>query len=230
MRLMDKTRLGASRGEPAAPQAKEPARSGGGGRKVGRKPQGQDRTSGGFLDGQVLIAMPGIGDPRFERSVLMICVHDDGQAMAISLNRPLDGLTVPGLLQKLGMQADLVPPSPVLFGGPVEKVKGFVLHSDDYANDGSTQPVCEGVALTDTRDVLDALGDEMRRPRRWILALGYAGWGPGQLERELKEGVWLTCEPDDGLLFDHDYDAKWTRALGKIGVSAERLSPEAGRA
>ena len=226
---MDKTRPGASQADHGPSQPTEPTRVVG---ARAARPRARSRAKGGrgYLDGQMLIAMPGIGDPRFERAVLMVCAHDNAQAMGIVLNRPLDGLTVPGLLQKLGMDADSVPPSSVLSGGPVERVKGFVVHSDDYAGDVSTVPVCDGVSLTDTRDVLDAIGDEMRRPRRWVLALGYAGWGPGQLENELREGVWLTCEPDDGLVFDHDYDGKWTRALAKIGVTADRLSPEAGRA
>ena len=227
---MDKSRPGASARERGASQPAEPGPAVGGGAVPRRRTRARKGSSASFLDGQVLIAMPGIGDERFERSVLLVCTHTDSQAMAIVLNRPLDGVTVPGLLQKLGMEVDRVPPAPVLAGGPVEKVKGFVMHSDDYVGDISTVPVCDGVALTDTRDVLDALGDEMRRPRRWVMALGYAGWGPGQLEYELREGVWLTCPADDGLVFDHDYDSKWSRALAKIGVTPDRLSPQAGRA
>ena len=183
-----------------------------------------------FLNGRILIAMPGIGDPRFERSVLLICGHDAGHAMAIALNQPLDGLSVPGLLERLGLGHEGVPDAPVLFGGPVERERGYVLHSDDYAAAGSTVHVADGVALTDTREVLDALGDASRRPRRALLALGYAGWGPGQLESELRQGVWLTCDADEELLFGADYAGKWTQSLAKIGVSPERLSPQAGRA
>lgn len=212
-------------------------------RSDGREPEkgGPEPPAGGapdpapalaseFLEGRLLIAMPGIDDPRFERTVLMVCVHDDGQAMAIALNRPLEGLTVKGLLGKLGLQAADAPDTAVLFGGPVETVRGYVLHTDDYSTAGSTLRVAPGVALTDTREVLDALTDADRRPRRFVLALGYAGWGGGQLERELQEGVWLACEPDEALLFDDDYDGKWTRALAKIGVTADRLSTQAGRA
>ena len=130
-----------------------------------------------FLEGRLLIAMPGIDDPRFDRAVLMVCVHDDGQAMAITLNRPLDGLTVKSLFSKLGIQTEGAPETAVLFGGPVETVRGYVLHTDDYTTSGSTLRVAPGVSLTDTREVLDALSDAERRPRRFALALGYAGRG-----------------------------------------------------
>ena len=183
-----------------------------------------------FLEGRLLIAMPGIDDPRFDRAVLMVCVHDDGQAMAITVNRPLEGLTVKSLFSRLGIQTEGAPETAVLFGGPVETVRGYVLHTDDYSTSASTLRVAPGVALTDTREVLDALTDADRRPRRFALALGYAGWGAGQLERELQEGVWLACEPDEDLLFGDDYEGKWTRALAKIGVTPDRLSVQAGRA
>ena len=183
-----------------------------------------------FLEGRLLIAMPGIDDPRFDRAVLMVCVHDDGQAMAITLNRPLDGLTVKSLFGKLGIQTDGAPDTAVLFGGPVGTVRGYVLHTDDYSTSGSTLRVAPGVGqgVQDLAGVGE--GDAERRPRRFALALGYAGWGAGQLERELQEGVWLACDPDEELLFGDDYDSKWTRALAKIGVTPDRLSTQAGRA
>jgi putative transcriptional regulator len=184
-----------------------------------------------FLSGRILIAMPGIDDPRFDRSILLICEHTDEMAMAIALNRPVDGLTLPDVLEKLQVKAPgEVPAEPVLFGGPVERERGRVLHTDDYECPGSTVPVADGVAMTSTREVLDAMGDSKLRPRRSILALGYAGWGPGQLERELQENVWLTCDPDEALLFEQDYEEKWGKALAKIGVSAGQLSSQSGRA
>lgn len=190
-----------------------------------------DSSNDRFLGGRVLIAMPGIDDPRFDRSILLICEHTDEMAMAIALNRPVDGLTLPDVLEKLNVKAGgAVPSEPVLFGGPVERERGRVLHTDDYECPGSTIPVTEGVAMTATREVLDAIGDARLRPRRSLLALGYAGWGPGQLERELQENVWLTCDPDEALLFGHDYDEKWAKALAKIGVSASQLSAQSGRA
>ncbi|MEI9965821.1 MAG: YqgE/AlgH family protein [Caulobacteraceae bacterium] len=174
--------------------------------------------------------MPNIGDPRFHRGVLLICIHDERQAMGIMLNRPFSGVTVPGLLRRLDLNAEGVPDAPVLFGGPMETERGYVIHTDDYVATGATLPVTDGVALTDTRDVLEAMADPTRRPRRSLLALGYAGWAPGQLEQELHQGAWLACDADDELVFGRDYDHKWTWALAKLGVTADRLSIEGGQA
>lgn len=183
------------------------------------------------LSGRLLIAMPGIGDPRFERALIFVCAHSEEHAMGLTVNRPLDGLNVPELLERLGVKSSITPPDQaVLAGGPVERERGFVLHTDDYATPDSTLPVGEGLALTATREVLEAMGDEMRRPRYSVLALGYAGWGAGQLETELKDNVWLTCDPDDELLFGSDHDGKWARALEKLGVDAAQLSSLSGRA
>lgn len=196
----------------------------------GDQPIGEDDDRE-TLAGQILIAMPGIDDPRFDRSILLICEHTEEMAMAIALNRPVDGLTLPDVLEKLKVKAQPgLGDEPVLFGGPVERERGRVLHTSDYDCPGSTVPVTEGVAMTATREVLDAMGDKSLRPRRSILALGYAGWGPGQLERELQSNVWLTCEPDEALLFGQDYETKWSRALAKIGVSPDQLSGQSGRA
>ena len=183
------------------------------------------------LAGRVLIAMPGIDDPRFERAVIFLCAHNPEHAMGLTINRPVDGLTVPDLLVRLGIEATITMPADlVLFGGPVERERGFVLHTSDYDTASATLDVGHGFSLTATRDVLEAMADERRRPRRSVLALGYAGWGGGQLERELQENVWLTCEPDEVLLFGDDHEHKWSRALAKIGVSPERLSTLTGRA
>jgi len=114
-------------------------------------------------------------------------------------------------------------------GGPVERERGFVLHSADYRGE-HTLDVRDGVALTATREVLEAMASHNGAPERSLLALGYAGWGAGQLEEEIKQNVWLTCEPDDGLIFDHDYEGKWARALAKLGIDPKFLSAEAGRA
>ena len=185
----------------------------------------------GSLAGSVLIAMPGIEDPRFERAVIFVCAHGDDHAMGLTLNRPLEGLTVSDLLGRLGVDGDAaLPEQPVLFGGPVERERGFVLHTDDYESEQGTIAVREGVSLTATRDVLQAMANAADRPRRSVLALGYAGWGPGQLEQELRENVWLTCEPDETLLFGGDHDHKWGAALAKIGVSAGSLSSLSGSA
>jgi putative transcriptional regulator len=185
---------------------------------------------GGFFSGQLLIAMPGISDPRFERALILICAHDEQHAMGVAVNRPVEGLTLPDLLARLDIKSSIVlPPDLVLMGGPVERERGFVVHTDDYMGEHSLE-VGAGLALTATREVLEAMANRQHQPRRAVLALGYAGWGASQLEDEIKENVWLTCEPDDALVFDADYDSKWARALAKIGVDPERLSAITGRA
>ena len=185
---------------------------------------------GGFFSGQLLIAMPGISDPRFERALILVCAHDEQHAMGVAVNRPVEGLTFPDLLTRLGVESHIVlPPDLVLMGGPVERERGFVVHTADYLGE-NTLEVGEGLALTATREVLEAIANRNHNPRRSFLALGYAGWGAGQLEDEIKENVWLTCGPDDELVFDAAYDSKWNRALAKIGVDPERLSSFSGRA
>jgi putative transcriptional regulator len=185
---------------------------------------------GGFFSGQLLIAMPGISDPRFERALILICAHDQEHAMGLALNRPIEGLTVPNLLDRLEIKSTItLPPDLVLVGGPVARERGFVLHTTDYQGEHSLR-VGPGVALTATREVLEAMAAANGAPTRSLLALGYAGWGTGQLENEIKENVWLTCEADDELIFGHDYGRKWSRALAKLGVDPERLGSAAGRA
>jgi putative transcriptional regulator len=184
-----------------------------------------------FLSGRLLIAMPGIEDPRFEQALILVCAHTPEHAMGITLNRPMDGVTVPDLLSRLNVKATIeLPPQLVLAGGPVERERGFVLHTPDFRAPESTMPVVEGISLTATRDVLQAMGDAASRPRRSTLALGYAGWGAGQLEREIRENVWLTCDPDEVLVFGDDHEAKWGRALAKLGVTAGAISTQSGRA
>ena len=185
---------------------------------------------GGFFSGQLLIAMPGIGDPRFERAVILVCAHDAEHAMGLALNRPVEGLTVPDLLEKLQIKSTIrLPDDLVLMGGPVETERGFVLHTDDYEGEHSLQ-IGGGVALTATREVLEAMVSHNGRPRRSLLALGYAGWGAGQLENELKQNVWLTCDADEGLIFGDDYPRKWGRAIAKLGIDPQFLGSGAGRA
>jgi len=184
-----------------------------------------------FLNGRLLIAMPGISDPRFQHAVILVCIHSAEHAMGVRVNTPLDGTTVGGILGKLGVDgAPRDPHQLVLSGGPVERERGFVLHSDDFEVEGSSMPVAEGLALTATREVLETLTEPHVLPRRALLVLGYAGWGPGQLEAELRDNTWLACPADLDLVFDEDHDAKWARALAKMGVSAGALSSQAGRA
>jgi putative transcriptional regulator len=184
-----------------------------------------------FLTGRMLIAMPTIGDPRFERALVLVCAHDAEHAMGLTVNHPVDGLTVPELLNQLGVPAEIkLRGDPVRLGGPMESERGFVLHTDDYVCPSSSIDVADGITLTPTREVLEALGSASRRPRQSMLALGYSGWGPGQLEYEIRENVWLVCEPDEDLLFGEDHAQKWIRALAKLGISLNHLSGEAGRA
>jgi putative transcriptional regulator len=186
---------------------------------------------GGFLGGRLLIAMPGIGDPRFEHAVILICMHNAEHAMGVRINLPVEAMTVEGVLGRLGVEGRARNPGQeVLMGGPVERDRGYVLHSDDFSVMGSTLAVCEGLSLTTTLEVLEALTEQHAGPARSVLALGYAGWGAGQLELELRENVWLICDTDVSLVFDTNHDTKWQRALGALGVSAATLSSQMGRA
>jgi putative transcriptional regulator len=185
-----------------------------------------------FLTGRMLVAMPGIGDPRFERALIFLCAHNAEHAMGIAVNRPVEGLSVGSVLKRLKIAESSIelPDDLVLMGGPVERDRGFVLHTDDYCSPTSSMPVIPGVSLTATPEVLEAIAGHNSRPRRSRLALGYAGWGPGQLEQEIIGDTWLTCDADEALIFDDDHGSKWHRALAKIGVSPERLSRLTGRA
>ena len=186
---------------------------------------------GDTLAGRLLIARPGIDDPRFDRTVILMCVHSPEQAMGIVVNRPMQGLPLREVLERLKVEhAEQAPDQPVLSGGPVERERGFVLHTDDYETLESTLPVGAGVSLTVSRDVLDAMTDASRRPHNATLALGCAQWSPGQLEQELAQNVWLAADPDLSIIFDPAHDTKWSRALAKLGITPDRLSSQAGRA
>jgi len=190
-------------------------------------------TDGAFLAGRLLVAMPGIGDPRFERAVIFLCAHNAEHAMGLAVNRPVAGLSVGSVLKRLKVEVEstiALPEDLVLMGGPVERDRGFVLHTDDYMCPTSSVKVMPGVGLTATPEVLEAIAGHNSRPRRSLLALGYAGWGPGQLEEELLGNTWLTCEADEALIFGDDHAAKWEQALAKIGVSPGRLSSLTGQA
>lgn len=188
-------------------------------------------TQSSSLVGRLLLALPGIGDPRFEQAVILVCAHDAGHAMGIRLNDPAEDLSLGLLFDRLEIGAPpLDPAQPVLSGGPVETERGFVLHTDDCFDDDSSLAVDGGLAVTATREVLKAMTDADSAPRRSVLALGYAGWGAGQLEEELKENVWLAGLADDDLLFGVDHETKWARAMSRIGVDVARLSGEIGRA
>ena len=182
-----------------------------------------------YLSGQLLIAMPGMTDPRFEKSVIYVCVHNSDGAMGLVINRAIDSLTFPELLQQLEIDpAAGNDPIRVLFGGPVEQARGFVLHSPDYLQDASLV-VDENVALTATIDILRAIA-EGKGPANCLLALGYAGWGAGQLDSEIKSNGWLSVDADADLVFGCGLDEKWERAMAKIGIDPRMLSDDAGHA
>jgi len=171
-----------------------------------------------FLDGRILIAMPGIRDPRFARALIYLCAHSTDGAMGLIVNKTADDLVWKDLFEKLDIPLDASKaPRPVHYGGPVETGRGFVLHSADYHADQATLTIDGGTSMTATLDVMQAIAAD-EGPNRAIVALGYAGWAPGQLESELRMNGWLLCDPDDDLLYGDDGAGKWDRALAKIGV------------
>lgn len=182
------------------------------------------------LGGRLLIAMPGMTDPRFRRSLVYLCAHTEEGAMGLIVNKHADDLKLRDLFEKLEIPlGEPIAMTPVHFGGPVETGRGFVLHSADYDSGESTLQVDDQVSMTATVDILHAIA-ENRGPSRSIVALGYAGWSPGQLEAEMRANGWLACEPDDDLLFGGDEQRKWDRALAKIGVDPAMLSSWGGHA
>ncbi len=204
--------------------------------KLVKKSSGKGRRRG-YLDGQMLIAMPTMGDDRFERSLIYVCAHSTEGAMGIIVNQAAANIDFPELL----VQLEVIPAAEriqlpttaetvkVLKGGPVETGRGFVLHSADFFIENSTLPIDEGICLTATLDILKAIarGDG---PGRAILALGYAGWAPGQLEDEIQQNGWLHCAADSDLIFGTDTESKYDKALRKIGIDLGMLSSQAGHA
>jgi putative transcriptional regulator len=186
-------------------------------------------TQSEYLEGQLLIAMPAMTDPRFERSVIYLCAHNAEGAMGLVVNKLFDEIDFGQLLSQLEITPEEASPHlNVHFGGPVEAQRGFVLHTAEYVGEG-TVVVDEQVALTATLDILKELASGTG-PRSTMLALGYAGWGPGQLEDEITENAWLHAPFNEALVFDGDVDTKWQRALNSIGVDLSSLSGAAGRA
>jgi len=181
------------------------------------------------LAGQLLVAMPGIGDERFDRSVIYLCGHSEDGAMGLIVNKPVDDITFPELLEQLGIEGDPDQQIRVLFGGPVETGRGFVLHSTDYNATGSTLQVSDEIGLTATLEILEQIA-KGEGPERSLLALGYAGWAPGQLEEEILSNGWLHCRPSPDLLFGTSDDTKWEQALAELGIDPAQLSGDAGRA
>ncbi len=182
-----------------------------------------------YLTGQLLIAMPGMRDSRFARTVIYLCAHNRDGAMGLVVNRLVGAITFPDLLNQLGIETGTITEEiRVHFGGPVESGRGFVLHTGEYSQEGTLR-VDDHIGLTATIDILRdmAVGSG---PRRRLLALGYAGWGPGQLDSEIQANGWLHVAADEKLVFDSDLDSKWERAIAKLGVDLSMLSGDAGHA
>jgi putative transcriptional regulator len=183
-----------------------------------------------FLEGKLLIAMPGMPDPRFEKSVIFMCAHSAEGAMGIIVNKAVPGLSFHDLMKKLELQVSQDSPNfPVLYGGPMETGRGFVLHSGDYDGSDATLPVSEDVSLTATLDILRDMG-KGNGPENAIFALGYAGWSPGQIESEIRSNGWIHCDCDSDLLFNVNMEGKWATALGKLGIDVSGLSLHTGHA
>jgi putative transcriptional regulator len=190
----------------------------------------QPQVPQGFLHGKLLIAMPSLPDPRFERSVIFMVSHSDTGAMGLIVNKPIGPLGFRELMQQMEIgTGPATPDRPVLFGGPVETDRGYVLHNNDRANRPATLSVTSEIALTPTIDMLRAIADG-RGPSQWLLALGYAGWGPGQIEDEIAANSWIHCDADPRLVFEAPAEDKWRLAFEKLGAGLSGLSSDVGRA
>jgi len=192
--------------------------------------------SDGFLDGKILVAMPTMRDERFFKSVIYVCAHSAEGAMGLVINQPVRNIGFQELMQQLGIvrsakeiKAPRGEPIRVLNGGPVESGRGFVLHTDDVFIDNSTLAIEDNICLTATLDILRSI-TQGEGPAKALLALGYAGWGAGQLEQEINANGWLHCDADPAIVFDAEVDTKYARALRKIGIEPGMLSSEAGHA
>ena len=192
----------------------------------------QNRTvEKGFLKGKLIIAMPTMSDPRFTHSVICVCAHNEDGAIGIIINKVIDSLSFIDLIPKLNgdkICAERNYSGSIYFGGPVETERGFILHSADYETEYSTI-ISEKISMTASTEILQALADG-RGPSKSIVALGYAGWGPGQLDTEILSNAWLSVDADLDLVFSDKIDEKWDGALAKIGVNSALLSTEYGRA
>lgn len=189
----------------------------------------EDSTDSGYMTGKLLVAMPQMEDPRFARSVVYLCAHTEDGAMGLVLNKLVDNVSFPDLLEQLNIQTGPVDDNiHIHFGGPVETGRGFVLHSSDYFQD-ATLVINNSVSLTATIDILKAIADG-GGPHNSLLALGYAGWSPGQLDHEIQANGWLCVDADPQLVFGGGIGDKWQDAMAKIGIDFSQLSGQAGHA
>ncbi|WP_225205563.1 YqgE/AlgH family protein [Novosphingobium huizhouense] len=185
-------------------------------------------TEAQYLSGRLLLAMPGMGDARFDHAVIAMCVHDDHGALGIGLGQVREGISLHGLLKDVGIDPGVAPDVPILSGGPVETARGFVLHSDDWGGDGTVQ-VAGLCALSASLDVLRAIA-EGRGPSKWLIALGYAGWSAGQIEGEMRQHGWHAVEGRREILFDTPVEQRWTAAWRAEGIDPSHLVAATGRA
>ncbi|MEM0976996.1 MAG: YqgE/AlgH family protein [Pseudomonadota bacterium] len=180
------------------------------------------------LEGKFLIAMPGMTDPRFTETLVYMCAHSDGGAMGLIVNKPIPKIDFSELVEQLGVKTeDKKVDAPVFYGGPVEHARGFVLHSRDYLVGQATLPVSDSIALTGTLEILEDIATG-HGPDRHLLALGYAGWAPNQLEAEIRSNGWLVLDGTDDLVFSDSPDAAWGQAFDALGIDRRLLSGEAG--
>lgn len=202
-----------------------------------QKPRSLSDSQPAFLEGQLLIAMPTMSDARFVRTVIYMCAHSDEGAMGLIINQTARNITFPDLLDRLDIypetdddiEFDEIADFPIHVGGPVDTGRGFVLHSADYFIEDSTLPIKNEICLTATLEILRAMASGSG-PRQAILALGYAGWSPGQLEREIQANGWLTCPALPEIVFAENHPEKYNRALATLGVDASHLVADAGHA
>lgn len=183
------------------------------------------------LSHKFLIALPGMGDPRFQRSVIYICHHDSGGAMGLIINKPKGNMTLSDLLPQIGIEGEVkIADRHVLQGGPVDIDRGFVIHSQDGSEAGAkTTPLNHGLCLSSTRSTLESLVSE-NAPQKALLVIGYAGWEGGQLEREIQENAWIIAESDPEIIFSQNHEDKWARAIRSLGITPEQLSSFGGNA
>lgn len=187
-------------------------------------------SDGGFtsLAGQLLLALPGIGDPRFEQAVIAMCIHQPDGAMGVGVDRIIHGLGLHALLSQLGIAPGACPDAPIHHGGPVDPQRGFVLHSPDWRGE-DTFTISPTLALTTTLDVLRAIAED-KGPDRWLVALGYAGWGDGQLDEEMHHHGWLTVAARDELLFETEVCRRWPQSFAAAGIDVRLLASTSGHA
>lgn len=183
-----------------------------------------------FLAGKLLVAMPSMSDPRFERAVILMCAHSEDGALGLMVNRVATGIEFTELLERLEIACTLNSGGPPIYvGGPVEHGRGFVLHSSEYQSEGTTLQIDSTFGMTATLDVLRDIATG-HGPRSALLALGYSGWAPGQLESEMQANGWLSCDADEDIVFDIDPEERWAAALDRIGIDPRLLSSTGGSA